>query len=52
MLQVPADLWLGRHQGAAILAFLGFQAGWTAVLLGCCHVVLGAATRKVVVQGG
>jgi ABC-2 type transport system permease protein len=25
---------------------------WAVVLLGCCHVVLGAATRRVVVQGG
>jgi ABC-2 type transport system permease protein len=25
---------------------------WVVVLLGLCHVVLRAATRKVVVQGG
>jgi ABC-type uncharacterized transport system permease subunit len=28
------------------------QVLWIAVLLALCHVVLGAATRKVVVQGG
>jgi ABC-2 type transport system permease protein len=52
MMQVPADLWLGRHEGLAILTHLGFQLGWIAALLACCSVVLRAATRKVVVQGG
>ena len=52
ILQVPADLWLGRHEGMAVLAHLGFQAGWIAVLLGACSLVLRMATRKVVVQGG
>jgi ABC-2 type transport system permease protein len=51
-LQVPADLWLGRHEGAEILVYLGFQAGWIVVLLACCSLVLRAATRKVVLQGG
>jgi ABC-2 type transport system permease protein len=51
-MQVPADLWLGRHEGLAILGYLGFQVGWIAVLLMACSLVLRAATRKVVVQGG
>jgi ABC-2 type transport system permease protein len=51
-LQVPADLWLGRYAGSAILVHLGFQVGWIVVLLGCCTAVMRAATRKVVVQGG
>lgn len=51
-LQVPADLWLGRHQGADMLGYLAFQVAWIGVLLGCCALVLRAATRKVVVQGG
>jgi ABC-2 type transport system permease protein len=50
--QVPADIWLGKHTGTALLAALGFQVLWIVVLLGCCHGVLRAATRKVVVQGG
>ena len=50
--QVPADIWLGRHDGSAILLHLGFQVVWIVVLLGCCTAVLRAATRKVVVQGG
>ena len=51
-LQVPVDMWLGRHLGLEILGYLGFQLAWIVVLLGCCHAVLRAATRKVVVQGG
>ena len=51
-IQVPNDIWLGRHDGADLLLALLFQAGWAVLLLGACRVVLGAATRKVVVQGG
>jgi ABC-2 type transport system permease protein len=51
-LQVPADIWLGKHTGAGLLAALGFQVLWAVVLLAACHGVLRLATRKVVVQGG
>jgi ABC-2 type transport system permease protein len=51
-LQVPADIWLGKRVGLDLLAALAFQALWAVVLLGCCQLVLRAATRKVVVQGG
>jgi ABC-2 type transport system permease protein len=51
-LQTPADIWLGHRTGLDLLAGLGLQAFWVVVLLGLCHVVLRAATRKVVVQGG
>ncbi len=53
IIQVPIDVWLGRHHGAGeVLGALGFQAGWALVLLGACHLVVASATRKVVVQGG
>ncbi|PUA79944.1 ABC transporter permease [Nocardioides currus] len=52
MIQVPNDIWLGRHTGADLLGALAFQVMWAAVLLGCCRLVLALATRKVVVQGG
>lgn len=52
MVQVPNDLWLGQYDGRAVAGALGFQLLWALVLLGCCRLVLGAATRKVVVQGG
>ena len=51
-LQTPADIWLGQRTGTAVLTGLGLQVLWIAVLLTLCQVVLGAATRKVVVQGG
>jgi hypothetical protein len=34
------------------VAGLAFGAGWAALLLAACWVVLGRATHKVVVQGG
>jgi ABC-2 type transport system permease protein len=51
-LQTPADIWLGQRSGVGILEGLAVQAVWVVVLLALCHAVLGAATRKVVVQGG
>jgi ABC-2 type transport system permease protein len=50
--QVPADIWLGKHTGSDLVLALGFQLMWAVILLGCCRLVLRAATRKVVVQGG
>ena len=50
--QVPADIWLGKHSGTDLIAALGFQVMWVAVLLGACQGVLRLAVRKVVVQGG
>ncbi|MEE1937905.1 ABC-2 family transporter protein [Streptomyces sp. TRM 70361] len=52
MLQVPADVLLGEHRGASLVAALVFQGCWAAVLLALGRVVQSAATRKVVVQGG
>jgi ABC-2 type transport system permease protein len=50
--QVPIDVYLGRHRGAMVLEALVFQVLWSVVLLACCAWVLERATRKVVVQGG
>lgn len=50
--QVPADVLLGQYGGPGLLGALGFQAGWAAVLLAAGRLLQGAATRKVVVQGG
>lgn len=51
-IQVPNDIWLGKYAGWSLLGALGFQVLWVVLLLGLCQVVLGAATHKVVVQGG
>ena len=52
LLQVPADVFLGRTTGTATLGGLAFQAGWAVVLLGAGRLVQSVATEKVVVQGG
>ena len=52
MVQVPNDLWLGQYPGVDALQAIGFQVAWALALLGCCALVLRAATRKVVLQGG
>ncbi|MEO3753325.1 ABC-2 family transporter protein [Streptomyces sp. B6B3] len=52
IVQVPADVLLGRHEGMDVLTALAFQAGWALVLLAVGRAVMAAATRKVVVQGG
>lgn len=51
-LQIPADIWLGKRAGPELLAALAQQGLWIVVLLGLGQLVLRAATRKVVVQGG
>jgi ABC-2 type transport system permease protein len=51
-LQVPADIWLGHRSGTELLGALALQAFWAVVLLAGCALLLRAATRKLVVQGG
>lgn len=51
-LQTPADIWLGQRSGSAVVTGLTVQVVWIVVLLALCQAVLGAAIRKVVVQGG
>lgn len=52
MLQVPADVLLGRHTGAGLAGALAFQAVWAAALLAAGRAMQAVATRRVVVQGG
>lgn len=52
MLQVPADVLLGRHRGSGAAAALAFQAGWALALLGAGRLLQAVAARRVVVQGG
>ena len=48
LLHLPMEVYLGQ----GLLGPLLIQAAWLTVLFGCVRVVLAAATRKVVVQGG
>jgi ABC-2 type transport system permease protein len=52
LIQVPADVFLGKHTGAGLLGALAFQAGWAAALLAAGRVLTLAARRKMVIHGG
>ncbi|MFH8288764.1 ABC transporter permease [Streptomyces sp. NPDC018059] len=52
LLQVPADVFLGRHTGLDLIRTYAFQLGWTAALLTAGRLLQAVATRRVVVQGG
>ncbi|MGW0734130.1 ABC transporter permease [Streptomyces sp. NPDC002851] len=52
LLQVPADVYLGKYPGPAVLEAYAFQLAWAAVLLGAGRLLQAAATKRVVVQGG
>ncbi|WP_327118163.1 ABC-2 family transporter protein [Streptomyces sp. NBC_01341] len=52
LLQVPADVFLGRYTGWGLLRAYAFQAGWAVALLLAGRLLQTVATRRVVVQGG
>ncbi|OEJ20959.1 ABC transporter permease [Streptomyces agglomeratus] len=52
LLQIPADVFLGKHTGWGLAQAYAFQAGWAAVLLTAGRLLQTLATRRVVVQGG
>lgn len=52
MIEMPIEVFLEHVRGADLFATLAVQAMWTVVLLAAGRMVLGAATRKLVVQGG
>ncbi|MBI2705010.1 MAG: ABC-2 family transporter protein [Actinobacteria bacterium] len=52
ILQLPAETFLGKHEGADLVGVLAIQAVWAIVLIGAGRLVLARAVRRVVVQGG
>ena len=50
--QTPADLFVERIQGAAIVGPLLLQAMWAIVLLAAAQLMTLLAIRRVVIQGG
>ncbi|GAA2065730.1 ABC-2 family transporter protein [Streptomyces cheonanensis] len=52
LLQVPADVLLGRYAGGGAFAVLLFPLLWAVALLLLGRLVQAAATRRLVVQGG
>lgn len=52
MLQVPVEVFLGKHTGADMPRVLAAQCAWAVVLAGAGRLVLSRAVRRVVVHGG
>ncbi|MGW4030432.1 ABC transporter permease [Streptomyces sp. NPDC004838] len=52
LLQIPADVLLGKHTGRGLAEAYAFQAGWAIALLAAGRLLQSVATRRVVVQGG
>lgn len=52
MLQTPVDVFLGKQHGLALLGTLAGQAAWALALLLLGRLLLRAALKKLVVQGG
>jgi ABC-2 type transport system permease protein len=52
MVQAPIEVFLGHARGLELAGLLALQAFWAAALLGLGRLVLAAAMRKLVVQGG
>ena len=52
MVAIPVDVLLGKLEGADLVAALGVQAFWAIAMLGAGRLMLGAALRKLVIQGG
>lgn len=52
MLQVPVEVFLGKHAGADVHRVVGVQCAWALVLAGAGRAVLSRAVRRVVVHGG
>ncbi|MFJ5225739.1 ABC transporter permease [Streptomyces sp. NPDC088400] len=52
LLQIPADIFLGRRTGWDLVTAYAFQAAWALALLAAGRALQSVATRRVVVQGG
>jgi ABC-2 type transport system permease protein len=52
MMQLPVEVWLGRHRGVELLGVFALQAGWALALVVAGRCVMSRAVRRVVVQGG
>lgn len=52
LVQIPADVFLGRTTGTGLLGAYAFQLGWAVALLVLGRLLTAAAHRKLVIQGG
>jgi ABC-2 type transport system permease protein len=49
---LPVDIWLGKLHGVDLLAALGVQLLWLALLFWVCQLLTRAGVRRLVIQGG
>jgi ABC-2 type transport system permease protein len=52
MVQLPVEVFLGKHRGLDLIGVFALQLFWMVVLLGIGRYVLARAMNKVIVQGG
>ena len=52
VVQVPIDVFLGKYGGLDLAGILAFQLAWAIGLLALGRLMLRAATKRVVTQGG
>jgi len=52
MVSIPLDIFLERLSIGELLGSLALQVAWAVVFVVAAHLLLGRATRKLVVQGG
>jgi len=52
MIQLPTEIFLGLYSGWGLAWIVAQQILWAAALLGLGRMILGSATRRLVVQGG
>ena len=52
MIQLPTEIYLGLHDGRAIVFVLAQQLAWAVAVLIAGRALVAAATRRVVIQGG
>ena len=52
IVQVPIDVYLGKHTGSGLVDVLAVQAAWAAALLALGQLALVRGMRKLVIQGG
>ncbi|MFC5753470.1 ABC transporter permease [Actinomadura rugatobispora] len=52
LIQVPADVFLGKHTGTGLVEALAFQAAWAVALLAAGRALTLAVRRRLVIHGG
>ncbi|MEM5432695.1 ABC transporter permease [Cupriavidus oxalaticus] len=52
VMDIPARIYFGQLDGAAMLAGLGLQGAWTVLLVAFGHAAMGRTMRRLDVQGG